>query len=174
MPDRRTPLAVGLLVAASMTIACRRAPPSIPVAAPPPARASSAALALPEVAGFHAGPQIEGSAYVRRQYGRGRARIEVTLARMPMSADAYADWVRTSTASFPQAALDLPAGDANGFYQCSDGANPSCDLLIQLRAGLHLEIRGGGTSSRDDVDALARGLSLRALGEQQGMPPDGR
>jgi hypothetical protein len=35
--------------------------------------------------------------------------------------------------------------------------------LIQLRAGAHIEIRGDGTASRDDLDAVARGLSLRAL-----------
>ncbi len=153
-----------LLAAASIALACRRpAPPPGPAAGPPPPRASSAVLALPEVAGFEAGPQVTGSAYVRRHYSRGRARIEVTLAGMPMSPEAYADWVRTSTASFPQATLDLPAGDFNGFYQCGEGANPSCDLLIQLRAGFHFEIRGGGTSTRDDVDALAHGLPLRAL-----------
>jgi hypothetical protein len=162
--NRRARLVLGLLAVASIASTCRRAaPPPGPVVAPPPPRTSSAGLVLPDVAGFEAGPQVEGPAYVRRPYGRGRARIEVTLARMPMSPEAYGDWVRTSTASFPQAALDLPAGDANGFYQCSDGANPSCDLLIQLRAGFHFEIRGGGTSSRDDVDALARGLPLRAL-----------
>jgi len=79
-----------------------------------------------------------------------------------MSADDYAGWVRMS-ASFPQAALDLPGTEANGFYQCSDGPPPSCDLLIQLRAGVHIEVRGGGTSSRADVDALARGLRLATL-----------
>jgi hypothetical protein len=125
--------------------------------------APSGALVLPEVAGFEATAPVDGPSYVRRRYSRGRARIEVTLARMPMSSDAYAEWVRMSTASFPQAALEVPAGEANGFYQCGDGATPSCDLLIQLRAGFHLEIRGGGTSTRDDVDALAHGLRLRAL-----------
>ena len=37
-------------------------------------------------------------------------------------------------------------------------------LLIQLRSGFHLELRGGGTTSRADVDALARGLPLRRVG----------
>ena len=40
---------------------------------------------------------------------------------MPMSPDDYASWVKTSTASFPQAALELSPADANGFYQCTDG-----------------------------------------------------
>ncbi|HEY6477955.1 MAG TPA: hypothetical protein VI456_15365 [Polyangia bacterium] len=167
--DGRLRLAVGLLAAASTAIACHRAPPPVPARAPSPPHASPAALALPEVVGFEAGPQVEGSAYVRRQYRRGRARIEVTLARMAMPPEAYADWVGASTASFPQAALDLPAGAANGFYQCSDGTNPSCDLLIQLRAGFHLELRGSGTSRRDDVDALARGLPLRALAHAESI-----
>jgi hypothetical protein len=146
-----------------VALGCRRAPPAVPVGAPTPAVATSGALVLPQVAGFEATTPVDGPSYVRRRYSRGRARIEVTLARMPMSSDAYADWVRMSTASFPQAALEVPAGDANGFYQCSEGETSSCDLLIQLRAGFHLEIRGGGTSTRDDVDALARGLRLRAL-----------
>jgi hypothetical protein len=64
---------------------------------------------------------------------------------------------------FPQAALDAPEADANGFYQCTDEPKRSCDLLIQMRSGVHLEIRGGGTSSREDVDAVARGLPLRTL-----------
>ena len=151
------------MTVAFLALACRRAPPAVPVGAPTPAVAGSGALVLPEVAGFEATAPIDGPSYVRRGYGRGRARIEVTLARMPMSPEAWAAWVAASTASFPQAALDLPAREANGFYQCSEGETPSCDLLIQLRAGFHLEIRGGGTSTRDDVDALARGLPLRAL-----------
>ena len=156
-------LAVAALLAASVVSGCRKrnAPPSIePSATAPPA---TAPLALPDVNGFVSDASSSGAGFVRRTYRRGSARIEVTLARMPMSADDYASWVKTSTASFPQAALDLPADDANGFYQCSDGPPPSCDLLIQLRAGVHIEVRGGGTSSRGDVDALARGLSLATL-----------
>ena len=161
MARRVARFALGLLVAASSALACRRAPPPVTEPAPGPRPASG--LVLPEVAGFEATAPVDGSSYVRRQYRRGRARIEVTLARMAMSPDAWAEWVATSTVSFPQAALDLPPGDANGFYQCGVGPSPSCDLLIQLRAGFHLELRGGGTSSRDDVDALARALPLRAL-----------
>jgi hypothetical protein len=124
---------------------------------------ATAPLALPDVDGFVTGVTSRAAGYVRRTYRRGGARIEVTLARMPMSPEDYASWVKTSLASFPQATLELPLADANGFYQCSDGPPASCDLLIQLRAGVHLEIRGGGTSSRDDVDALVRGLRLRQL-----------
>ena len=155
---------VALLLAALAGCGCRQpsgAAPSKPALAAPPPEAGE--LALPDVNGFAAGVSTHDPGYVRRTYARGGARIEVTLARMPMSPDDYASWVKTSVGSFPQAALDLPAADANGFYQCSEGQPPSCDLLIQLRAGVHLEIRGGGTSSRDDVDALARGLPLRRL-----------
>ena len=159
----RSVSALALVTAAFLALACRRAPPAVSPRAPAPPAASSGALELPEVAGFEAGASVAGPSYVRRQYSRGPARIEVTLARMPMSPDGYAEWVRMSTASFPQAALALPAEEANGFYQCSEGAAPSCDLLIQLRAGFHLEIRSGGTATRDDVDALARALPLRAL-----------
>jgi hypothetical protein len=157
-------LAIVALLAVSVVIGCRKPspPPSIePSAAARPVGPPATALALADVSGFVADASSSGAGFVRRTYRRGRARIEVTLARMPMSPEDYASWVKTSTASFPQAALDLPAADANGFYQCADGPPPSCDLLIQLRAGVHLEIRGGGTSSRDDIDALARGLPLR-------------
>ncbi len=162
MAERRRLVSAALLVAA-VAVGCRKpAAESPPVELPVPAPVAGA-LGLPDVTGFAAGATSRADGYARRTYTRGSARIEVTLARMPMYPDDYASWVKTSTASFPQAALDLPAAEANGFYQCRDGPPPSCDLLIQLRAGLHLELRGSGTSSRGDVDALARGLRLAAL-----------
>lgn len=94
----------------------------------------------------------------RRTYAAGDVRIDVTRARFPMTPKQYDDWVRTSTAGFPQATDVVPADAGNGFYQCTETPRPSCDLLIQLRAGVHLEIRGGGTSTRADVDTIARGL----------------
>ena len=161
-------LASAALLLAAVAVGCRgpsgspapAAPPKPAVVTPAPA---ATALALPDVDGFVAGVSSPSLGYVRRTYTRARARVEVTLARLPMSPEGYASWVKMSTASFPQAALDLPAADANGFYQCTGGSPPSCDLLIQLRAGVHLELRGGGTSSRDDVAALARGLPLATL-----------
>jgi hypothetical protein len=142
---------------------CRRAREALPPPPPaPPAAAPASDGRLPEVAGFAAGPLTRGAGYVRRSYARGRALIDVTLAQMAISPDDYDRWVAAS-ASFPQATLDLPAGQANGFYQCTGGPPESCDLLIQLRAGVHVELRSGGTATRDDVDALARALPLRAL-----------
>ena len=76
---------------------------------------------------------------------------------------AWDGWVKMSTAGFPQADLELPAGAANGLYQCDDRAPDRCDLLIQLRSGVHVEIRGGGTSTRRDVDAIRKALALDAL-----------
>jgi hypothetical protein len=161
-PGRR---AVVALLLAGVVVGCRRPSGSAPSPSsfPSPAPPADAPLALPEVDGFAAGATTRADGYVRRTYTRDSARIDVTLARMPMSSDDYASWVKMSTASFPQAALALPAAEANGFYQCADGSQSSCDLLIQLRAGVHLELRGAGTSSRDDVDALARGVSLPTL-----------
>jgi len=161
--DRRSLLRRSLLALAVAVAACsrRRAPAS----APPPA---SPGLALPDAAGFSAEPPVPGEGFVRRTYVRGRARVQVTLARMPMTADDYQRWL-TGSLAFPQADLGVPTSDANGFYQCADGPPPSCDLLIQLRAGYHLELRGGGSSSRADVDALARALPLRGwIGETGG------
>jgi hypothetical protein len=163
----------GALWLATAAAACRRPPEAPP--APPSSTAAATPRAsgdgLPDLPGFAAGAPTRGAGYARRTYTRGAARIDVTLARMPMSPDDYARWVAASTASFPQAALELPAGDGNGFYQCT-GEPPAerCDLLIQLRAGVHVEIRGGGTSTRADVDALARGLPLRALADGERSP----
>jgi hypothetical protein len=140
-------------------VACHR---RSDVSLPSPAAIDASALPA-RIAGFTAGPLDRDAIATRRTYARGATRIAVTLARFEMSADQYRDWVRTSVASFPQAVLDLPAADGNGFYQCTEGDAPSCDLLIQLRSGFHLEIRGGGTSRREDVDAIAHGLALAAL-----------
>ena len=113
--------------------------------------------------GYVAGPREPGDGYVRRTYTAGATRITVTLARHAMDRAAYDGWVAMSTAGFPQADLGLPADAANGFYQCEPNAPESCDLLIQLRSGVHVEIRGGGTSTRRAVDAIRAGLPLAAL-----------
>jgi hypothetical protein len=127
---------------------------------------------LPEaISGFAGGPLESEGAAVRRQYTRPGVEITVTLARLPMSAEQYAEWVKTSTQGFPQAVLDVASERGNGFYQCDE--RQRCDLLIQLRSGVHLELRGGGTSTRDDVNAIARELPLRRLAEATGAtaPP---
>jgi|SRR6478672_9296802 len=139
------------LLMASALAACRRTP-------------APATFDLPDaIAGFTAGPREPGDGYVRRTYSAGATRITVTLARHAMDRAAYDGWVAMSTAGFPQADLRLPADAGNGFYQCDAGAPPKCDLLIQLRSGVHLEIRGAGTSTRADVDAIRAGLPLDAL-----------
>jgi hypothetical protein len=141
-----------LWLAAAALVACRHP------------RAARDAFDLPDaIPGFVAGAREPGAGYVRRTYTAGAARITVTLARHPMDRAAYESWVSMSTAGFPQADLGLPAGAGNGFYQCDGAARESCDLLIQLRSGVHLEIRGGGTSTRRDVDAIRAGLPLAAL-----------
>ena len=122
--------------------------------------AGTAPSLLPErIANFTAGPLAADAAATRRTYTHGGTHISVTLARFEMSPEQYDSWVRTSTEGFPQAALGLQTADGNGFYQCSGGDRPSCDLLVQLRSGFHIEIRGGGTSSRADVDAIAQARS---------------
>jgi hypothetical protein len=151
-------LAIAALVVIGLAgLACRRSPEA------PPAVTTPAPLALPDALdGFAAAPLVRGAGFVRRTYARGTTLVDVTLARAPLGPGGFDGWV-TMSQSFPQAALDAPATDANGFYQCAEHPSPSCDLLITLRSGVHVEIRGGGTSSRADVDAIARALPLRAL-----------
>jgi len=144
-----------LLLAAIVLVACRRAPP-----APAPRDAFDLPDAIP---GFTAGAREPGDGWLRRTYSAGAVRITVTLARHAMDDAAWDGWMKMSTAGFPQADLELPAAAANGFYQCEDHAPERCDLLIQLRSGVHVEIRGGGTSTRRDVDAIRRGLRLAPL-----------
>ena len=144
-----------LLLAAVAPGACRRAPPAV-----------QPTFDLPDaIPGFVAGAREPGDGYLRRTYTAGPTRITVTLARHAMDDAAYDGWVRMSTAGFPQAELELPAGAGNGFYQCDDRAPDRCDLLIQLRSGVHIEIRGGGSSTRRDVDAIRRGLLLAQLAD---------
>jgi hypothetical protein len=139
--------------------------PTVDAAVPRPAE-------LPDViADFSAGPIAHEGGGVRRQYTRAGTRIVVTLARLPMTDTQYAEWVKMSTGAFPQATLDVRPERGNGFYQCDE--HERCDLLIQLRSGVHLEIRGGGTSSREDVNAIARELPLRALAEDAPPAPAG-
>ena len=152
-----SPLLAGL-------VSCARARPPAHRDGADAFAAPVAALALPDVIdGFAAGPTTRGAGFVRRTYARGLTVLSVTMARLPMSPDEYASWTRTSVASFPQAELDAPADDANGFYQCTENMPPRCALLIQLRSGLHVEIRGDGAASHEDVDTVARALPLRAL-----------
>jgi hypothetical protein len=181
------------LVLAPAVLGCRRREPP-PVAPPPPPAAAEvvppAPLALPEVVpGYAAGPVTRGPDFVRRNYAKGAAVVTVTLARYggaaqaggpdnPAAANAaYDSWVETSVSGYPQAALDVAPGTGNGFYQCADpndrAPRPTaiCDLLIQLRPGVHIELRGGGTATRADVDAIARALPLRALAGSDGGRP---
>ena len=54
--------------------------------------------------------------------------------------------------------VPVPSGDAHAYYQCDTATPPSCNLMGQLRSGVHVELLGGGTSGRRDVDDLAAGL----------------
>lgn len=122
-------------------------------------------LALPDtLAGFTGEPIVHGPTWVRRRYARGSARVDTTLAIAPQPPGGFEGWLVTSRATYPQAALAAPPGDVNGFYQCTDGAPSRCDLLIQMRSGVHLELHGAGTSTRADVNVLAGALPLAAWG----------
>jgi hypothetical protein len=163
-PRRRSPGARAALLV--VLAGCHRGPPPRVTEASSPAPSREGSTTDPDlpdrIGGFTADPPTTDGTAVHRTYVRGATRIAVTLARFPMSDEQYRGWVRASREGFPQAALDVPDGAGNGFYQCAEGGRPGCDLLIQLRSGVHVEIRGGGTSSREDVDTIARALPLRA------------
>jgi len=152
------------LCALAPTVACRSRPAAAPDATSPDADLAPRPLALPDaLAGFAGEPIARGATWVRRRYVRGASHVDATLAMATQAPGGFEAWLTMSRAGYPQAALPAP-GDVNGFYQCSDGPPPSCDLLIQTRSGVHLELRGDGTSTREDVDALARALPLAAWG----------
>lgn len=161
---------IGMVVSVMSLSACHRR--SLPAAGsggtvPSAGKVDSSPrpLALPDtLAAFAGGPVVHGDTWVRRRYTRGAAHVDATLAIARQPSGGFEGWLAMSRAGYPQAALAAPPGDVNGFYQCNDASPPSCDLLIQMRSGVHLELRGGGTSSRADVDTLAAALPLAAWG----------
>ena len=129
-----------------------------------PALAALAA-ALPETrAPFVAGPLVATDGFVRRRYRRGDdVHIEITIAPLRQTPAERRDWMEASR-PYPPVALDVPAGSASGFYACTGGGTEgACDLHVQLDAGYHVEVMGGGHARRADLDALMRQLPLRAL-----------
>jgi hypothetical protein len=118
---------------------------------------------LPDIPGFTGGPQEAGPGFVRRGYTHGSETTTVTLAQLPMTDAQYEEWLRASTDSFPQADLGIEAGQGNGFYQCAPEDPSRCNLLVQLRCGVHLELRGPTVARRRNADAIAQSLSLPAL-----------
>ena len=128
--------------------------------------ADSSLRSLPDLPGFSAGALQSTPQYVRRVYTRSREKIAVTLARLPMSAEQYRNWVEMSVASFPQVQLDVADGDGNAFHECSREKPERCDLLVQLRCGAHLEIRGeGAVALQRGADAIGALLPMRARSE---------
>jgi hypothetical protein len=87
----------------------------------------------------------------------------VTIGQFKVDARGYERWLQQSREAYPQADLGLPENLANGFYECAGGDPPACNLLVQLRAGTHIEIRDDGSATRADVNDIATGLPLRAL-----------
>jgi hypothetical protein len=128
----------------------------------------SSPSALPDIPGFVAGNEESGPMYSRRAYARAADRTTVTLARFPMSQAQYEEWLRMSRADFPQAELSMSPAEGNGFYQCAAYDASRCNLLVQLRCGLHLEIRGSGFAGRGDLDAILAGLDLPRLARSCG------
>jgi hypothetical protein len=140
--------------------ACHRqapapAPARVEPLAPQPAPAAAGAEGLlGSVAGFEAGPLVQGERWTRRRYARGGVTIEVTVAEQPMTAAEYAEWERQAR-DYPAARL-RPA--ASGFFTCAGEGSPHCDLHVQTPAGKHLELLGGGRATRTDLEQLYAAL----------------
>ncbi len=143
-----------LFLCALSALACRAASPSQAARV----EAATSSHVLPDIPGFSGGPEERGAGFFRRSYARKAEATTVTLARFPMSAEQYQGWLRMSTAGFPQADLATGSNDGNGFYQCAADDSSRCNLLLQLRCGLHVEIRGQGIARRADADDILRGL----------------
>jgi hypothetical protein len=148
-------------------VACSRAPHATPGAsgaasdgASPAPTAPLLGVFLPDAAGgFRATPVVVGDGWVRRNYVRGSAHVDVTIARMVGTS--YAGWVKSSVA-YPQIDLGAAGDRANGFYDCSVDSK-ECDAHIHMRSGVHVELMGGRTTPRGALDELLAGLPLREL-----------
>ena len=101
--------------------------------------------------------------FFRRAYVSGEKQVEITVARTGGEPGAYDKWVAASQ-SYPQVALPLPDGEANGFFTCaSDRNDAACDMHLQLRQGFHVEVMGNGRVPRADLEAMLAHLSLAEL-----------
>jgi hypothetical protein len=135
--------------------------PSVPSASPTPGPLDAF---LPAHAGPFAGEAVtQGEGFVRRIYRRGAATMNVTLGvQGPGGKGAFAQWVSMSVA-YPQIPLAAPADEANGFFDCKGDAAPTCDGHVHFKNGLHLELFGGGTASREEVSLLLGGLPVEGM-----------
>ena len=148
----------------------RSTPPAPPARAPSLTERLSAALPA-RIPPFAASPLLVEKTYVRRHYTQRDVDVEVTIARTAgeradtaaEATAAYQRWLADSKA-YPQASLPLPSADANGFFTCAgDGPRAACDLHVELRAGFHVEMMGGGHATRADLQSLIWRIPLAAL-----------
>jgi hypothetical protein len=93
-------------------------------------------------------------------------RFEQGLAKLADERD-YEDWLRMRTTDFLQADLAVGPAEDSGFHQCAVHEPSRCNLLLQLRCGLHIGIRGQGIARREDADAILRGLGRLASCQTQ-------
>jgi hypothetical protein len=151
-------------VAFATLAGCHDDKPSTPPAARSATIASREAVALADLlpdapAPFAASALVRGDGWLRRSYTKGEARIDVTVAARAMAPDAYEEWVRQSR-DYPAAALEVAPDAGSGFYSCGEAnRREACDLHIQLRSGLHVEVMGNG-ASRADLDELLGRIPL--------------
>jgi hypothetical protein len=130
---------------------------------------------LPGTLGSYDGQSLQsGDGWVRRQYEHGGVHIDLTLARMPMTAETWAEW-KTQSSTYPLAVLPLPPDQAIGFYSCGGlpdggGGDAACDLHIQLAAGYHVEAMGAGSSTRRDLDDFIAVFSFAGLSPGSAAP----
>jgi hypothetical protein len=125
---------------------------------------------LPDRAGsFAAEPATHGDGYVRRIYAHGKTRVNVTLGSQGGAGrSAFERWVSMSVA-YPQISLHASPDEVNGFFDCrGEDAGASCDGHVHFRTGLHLELFGGGTATREELMDLLAGLPMEAMASRGG------
>jgi hypothetical protein len=112
------------------------------------------------------GDATEKDGFLRRSYGRsnGEVLVDVTLASLPSDADGYRRWVKGSL-DYPQVVLPIPPEEGNGFFTCV-AQGGACDLHIQLRAGVHVEIMGQGRATRAELEAFIPYLPWAEIGRR--------
>lgn len=115
---------------------------------------------------FVAGALEVNRGFVRRSYVHNNIRIDVTIAQRDSGNEQfYNEWIQMIK-GYPPVPIDVPPDTGSGFYDCAGSRDKeTCSVHIQLRKGFHIELISNGKATRSDLEAVLRGLPLRALAQ---------